>query len=205
MKKRMLSLILVVIMLLTSNMFLITNAATFTDVAPDHWAINYIKSIEERGIINGYGDGRFGPENKVKTGELIKMASMTLWPKYQYKTPKSGDHWAVPYLYTLHYVALDVSDYNNEILETEITRGETVKIMASIYVNLNPEAEIDTTEKYVKTYLDEEGITDTHLRKSINICSQFGIISGFPDGTFRADETLTRAQAAKIIYTTINN
>ena len=45
---------------------------------------------------------------------------------------------------------------------------------------------------------DEAGI-NTNYAKVVSAMSEKGIISGFPDGSFQPDGTLTRAQAAKII------
>lgn len=45
----------------------------FTDVAGDHWASGYVNVTQAQGIINGYGDGNFGPEDKVTYEQAIKM------------------------------------------------------------------------------------------------------------------------------------
>lgn len=50
-----------------------TGKADFTDVAADHWATGYIKMANQYGIVLGYGDGKFGPEDPVKYEEAIKM------------------------------------------------------------------------------------------------------------------------------------
>ncbi len=48
-------------------------ATIFTDVAADHWASGYINLANQNNIINGYGDGRFGPEDTVTYEQVIKM------------------------------------------------------------------------------------------------------------------------------------
>lgn len=48
-------------------------ATAFTDVAADHWASGYINLASQNGIINGYGDGTFGPEDKVTYEQVVKM------------------------------------------------------------------------------------------------------------------------------------
>ncbi len=45
----------------------------FVDVAADHWAAGYINLATQNGIINGYGDGNFGPEDKVTYEQAVKM------------------------------------------------------------------------------------------------------------------------------------
>jgi len=53
-------------------------ATIFTDVAADHWANGVIALAAQQGIVNGYGDGRFGPEDPVKYEEAIKMVVASL-------------------------------------------------------------------------------------------------------------------------------
>ncbi len=48
-------------------------ATVFTDVAADHWASGYINLASQNNIINGYGDGKFGPEDTVTYEQVIKM------------------------------------------------------------------------------------------------------------------------------------
>lgn len=45
----------------------------FPDVDDSHWAKEYIASMKYSGIINGYPDGTFRPENEVSYAEFIKM------------------------------------------------------------------------------------------------------------------------------------
>ena len=45
----------------------------FTDVAADHWATGYINLATQKGIIAGYGDGTFGPEDPVQYEQATKM------------------------------------------------------------------------------------------------------------------------------------
>lgn len=48
-------------------------ATDFTDVPSNHWASGYINTIQGLGIINGYGDGTYGPEDVVSYEQAIKM------------------------------------------------------------------------------------------------------------------------------------
>ena len=50
----------------------------FTDVPSTYWASGYIASATNQGIINGYGDGTFGPDDKVLYEDVIKMLMETL-------------------------------------------------------------------------------------------------------------------------------
>lgn len=45
----------------------------FTDVPADHWAAGYINVAAQLGIINGYEDGSFHPDENITNNEAAKM------------------------------------------------------------------------------------------------------------------------------------
>ncbi|MBQ8301411.1 MAG: S-layer homology domain-containing protein, partial [Clostridia bacterium] len=55
----------------------VTSKATyngiFTDVDSSHWAADDIQTAYENGIISGYGDGTFGPDDDVTYEQAVKM------------------------------------------------------------------------------------------------------------------------------------
>lgn len=51
---------------------------SFADVPSTHWASGYVAQAANQGIVDGYGDGNFGPEDNVKYQEMIKMLMETL-------------------------------------------------------------------------------------------------------------------------------
>ena len=46
---------------------------SFKDVAADNWAAGYISWCSSKGIVGGYGDGNFGPDDKVTYDQALKM------------------------------------------------------------------------------------------------------------------------------------
>ena len=55
-----------------------TGATQFADVAADHWASGAIALAAQNGIVNGYPDGTFKPDNNVLYEEAIKMVVAAL-------------------------------------------------------------------------------------------------------------------------------
>ena len=53
-------------------------ATEFVDVPSTHWASGYVAQAAGQGIVNGYGDGNFGPEDNVLYEQAIKMLVVTL-------------------------------------------------------------------------------------------------------------------------------
>ena len=72
-------------------------ATKFTDVAADHWAAGYINVATDLGIIQGYGDGRFGPEDQVTYAQAITMIVRALGyePAAQAKGGYPGGYLAI--------------------------------------------------------------------------------------------------------------
>ncbi|HHY14415.1 MAG TPA: S-layer homology domain-containing protein, partial [Thermoanaerobacterales bacterium] len=72
-------------------------ATKFTDVEAEHWAAGYINVATDLGIIQGYGDGRFGPEDQVTYAEAITMIVRSLGyePAAQAKGGYPGGYLAV--------------------------------------------------------------------------------------------------------------
>lgn len=48
-------------------------SATFTDVPTSHWANTYVSKAAELKIVNGYGNGRFGPSDPVTYEQVVTM------------------------------------------------------------------------------------------------------------------------------------
>ena len=61
------------VFLLFSCSTFVAFAGTFSDVSEGHKNFAAIESLYERGIINGYEDGSFGPDNLVNRAEALKI------------------------------------------------------------------------------------------------------------------------------------
>lgn len=57
---------------------LIPDGTQFTDVPTNHWANGYVVKVASLGIVNGYGDGTFGPENTVTYAQALTMIVRTM-------------------------------------------------------------------------------------------------------------------------------
>ncbi len=53
-------------------------SATFKDVPVDDWSAGYISWCANKGIIGGYGDGNFGPNDNVTYDQALKMVAGAL-------------------------------------------------------------------------------------------------------------------------------
>jgi len=53
------------------------NRGNFLDIKNGEWYTKFVMRAAEKGVINGYGDGNFGPEKIVNTAEFLKMLTKT--------------------------------------------------------------------------------------------------------------------------------
>lgn len=98
----------------------------FADVPASHWASGYIANAAGMGIINGYGDGNFGPEDPVKYEQAVKMVMATLG-----YTPYAEKNGGYPTGYLAAAQRYDVSlNVANAAVGTNANRGTVAQILA---------------------------------------------------------------------------
>ncbi len=66
----------------------------FSDVTADHWAAPYINLACEEGLVSGYGNGTFGPDDPVTVGQAVTVALRLLG----YTTDQVGPFWPEDYM-----------------------------------------------------------------------------------------------------------
>lgn len=74
---------------------LLKGTTVFKDLPASHWATGYINLAVSQGIIKGYPDGTFKPNNNVKIAEALTVYVQGL--KISVNPPSSGE-WYYPYL-----------------------------------------------------------------------------------------------------------
>lgn len=78
----------------------------FTDVPENHWAYKTINYAYESGIVNGYGNGLFKPNNEVKFSEAITILLNTAG--YKEDAEEEGMTWPNNYISIAKEYAIDV-------------------------------------------------------------------------------------------------
>nr|MBA5588595.1 S-layer homology domain-containing protein [Anaerobacillus isosaccharinicus] len=56
----------------------LSNKGPFPDVSTDHWASKEIETVKEAGIMNGFADGTFKPNEPVTRAQLATVAANLL-------------------------------------------------------------------------------------------------------------------------------
>lgn len=165
----------------------------FSDVPAGVWYENQVTRLVSQGIIGGYPDGTFKPNKTVTRAEFAKMICLAM--KWSLDEPSEASFKDVPKSnWTYRYAETAkangaISGYSDGTFKPakNITRAEMAKIVAET-LNL-PTAH--------STLNDADSVW--WAKAYIGACVNSGIISGYPDNTFKPNKEATRAEAAKII------
>lgn len=128
----------------------------FFDVSYNHWAAPYIQLAAENGLVTGYVDSTFRPENLVTYEEAVTVLLRILG----YTTEDFGSSW--PYGQVGMAISLGLTDGVSKYIGDYLTRGD----VAYMIYNLMDTKTKDGSDKYIKTF-DAEIIEDVILIASI--------------------------------------
>lgn len=170
-------------------------AITFSDLTESHWAYNNIMKLTNEGVINGYQDGTFRPQNMVTYGEFMKLVICTYIPKSDI-IDWDTEHWAYKYVLTAETLEiLPVNSIRIEDLDKPITRMEMVKFLSIMDKNLNQDT-ID--ENLILDFVDIDHLMPIYKNYLRRVVAK-GYILGNPDKTFKPESNLTRAEMVTIL------
>ena len=164
--------------------------AGFYDFDYSHWAWADVRKLTSSGLVKGYGDKTLKPENPITRAEFI----YTLWNLAGSPSTSGGGfvdswaHWAnkaISWASTNGYVKGYDDGYFRP--DQSITRAEIATVLFRYLQPLPVLANLfyDTNGHWAQVY--------------ISSVAHQGIIQGYPDGTFRPDNTATRAEAFAMI------
>ena len=170
----------------------------FSDVSSDHWAFDWIEALSNAGLTSGYPDGTYRPGNPVTRAEmgvfLLKgMNAGTYEPPAPDSSHPFSDiagHWAEDWMEELYDVGL-TSGYPDGTYrpQNQVTRAE----MAVFLLRAKHGAEYSPPAASGSAFSDVAG----HWAEGwIEQLAEEGITGGYPDGTYRPNNPVTRAEMA---------
>ncbi|MBU1992562.1 septal ring lytic transglycosylase RlpA family protein [Patescibacteria group bacterium] len=111
---------------------------SFPDVPEESWFSEYVKKAQEMGIVSGYEDGYFRPENTVNLAETLKITFETFgtYPETVEENPFNDvpmDSWFAPYVQAAkEKTALWINLDGNIHPENHLTRGDIADLIYKI-------------------------------------------------------------------------
>lgn len=163
----------------------------------DHWAKSYIEALYLAGVVNGYDETHYGPDNTITRAEITKIAvnvndiELPGLINPAMFDDLDGTEWYAPFVQAA-YDADVVSGYEDGTFKPNkaVSRAEAVSILLEA-------AGIDVETDYDAGFPDVSG--SAWYADHVNYAAENGIVSGYLDGTFGPGKNLTRGEVAKIV------
>lgn len=167
----------------------------FKDIS-GHWAKDIIIETASKGFINGYEDGSFKPDNMISVKEALAILGRYAMSNQELVNNQVADYQIEPNSKNWGYLevnfAMDRMPMNifaGSESSRAITREETAYIISNLFKG------IEGTEK-----VQISDINNSKFQAEVQNLVAGGIISGFPDGSFKPKLQITRAELTSLLF-----
>lgn len=175
----------------------------FSGVPQSHWAFQYIAEMVNRGAVSGYPDGLFRPGKTVTRAEFAKIMLGAAG-----KTPVASSvssyadvpltNWASPFVETAKPYMTAYRNGNTLLFKP--SAGALREDIAVAVVKLKGyDTRIADLSMLESMFTDTDSISSS-AKPYVALAVENGLISGYPDGTFRGQGTITRGEAAAVLW-----
>ncbi|AFY44968.1 S-layer domain-containing protein [Nostoc sp. PCC 7107] len=174
---------------------------TFTDVSSNYWAAQFIQELSQRGVIAGFPDGSFRPEEAVTRAQFAAMVNKAFQKAQQRQAINFVDvpsnYWAssaIQQAYTIGFL----SGYpGNRFEPNQAIPRQQVLVSLSNGLEYSANSNVESTLQY---FNDASGIA-SYARSPIAAATEKQIVVNYPNVKFlNPTATATRAQVAAFIY-----
>ena len=165
-----------------------------------HWAQGTIIQWTSNGYIAGYPDGTFKPDNSITRAEFVVMVNKAMGYNKRgnaYFSDVSAAHWA--YAEIMKGVEAGYITGNGDGTfrpDAPVTRQEAAVMISKI---LGLDQDYASAAKYV-----DYRYIPSWAAGYVGAVSKAGIMTGYPDGDFKSDRVLTRAESVVSLDKTKN-
>ncbi len=178
----------------------------FSDVSQSYWARDYIAELAGRGILTGFPDGKFRPNESITRGQFAALVA-SVFKKTKVRNmvnfrDVSSTYWAYEGVRDAYEMGfLEVGSDNEFNPNQGMTR---LQIITALAKGLNYSAST-STEKVLQYYTDASAIP-TSARSLVAAATERGIVVNYPNTkTCNPNQVATRAEVAGILYQAMVN
>jgi len=181
----------------------------FPDVSDDYWAASQIKLLSEQGVIVGYPDGTFKPDDNVTRAEFAAMAIRALGQQHTkvaqpvHFADIDENYWAYEDIQKALYFDLISCEKSGELFRPEdsVSRAESI----SVAVNALTTETISTQkakEVLEKVYIDTHTIPEWFIIPAgkAEILGMVVVAPTAKQAAIEAERPATRAEVAAILF-----
>ena len=175
----------------------------FKDVPRNNWAFEYIGEMQKRGIINGYPDGKYYPDNYVERCEFAKImvgaaGLRTGDASGEYFADVKYNDWFYEYVETAkEYLTGYKSFGQNYFRPNNYALREDIAVAL---VKLKGYDTKSTDQNILQTMFSDYDSISESAKPYVATAVDRGLVSGYDDGTFKGQDSITRAEAAAMLW-----
>lgn len=181
-------------------------ASVFKDVGTNHWGLKDITKMSARNIVRGYIDGSFKPDKSVTQMEALLMvvrnmdsgsllSDIDTNQPLPVKVPKWAEEGCKTEILFSIQNGLIVPSENNFNASSPATRAWLTKLLVRM---INKENEALSLTDQNPSATDAADIP-TWARSYTSWALKNRLIKGYPDGTFKPNQAVTRAEMASLL------
>ncbi len=211
MKKRLLTVLIICVAIISIFSVSLANNYDYNDLTwttkdnygrvttHTHPAVREIKQASRIGIMNGYPDGTFKPNDTITRGEFIKiLISLATNKTFDFNNVESNySEWYGSYVTIAEMQGvIEKNQYTDIELENPITRIEMIFMLANVQIKMK---NIPLTKVEDKLMYTDIGYLTEDERRLVLHAAQYDLIEGMKEGTdelLHPDQNITRGEAA---------
>ena len=187
----------------------ITAANAFPDVADNYWAAPQIKELSEQGVIVGYPDGTFKPDDNVTRAEFASMAIKALGQQNTKVVQPvnfsdiNTEYWAYDAIQKAIYFDLVSVPKEGDLFRPDesVSRAESLSVAVNA-LTTEQISEQKAKEVLEKVYIDTHTIPEWFLIPAgkAEILGMMVIMPSADKAKVEAERPATRAEVAAILF-----
>lgn len=209
--KRKIGVMMLVMFLIASQALVVGAQSKWSDMDDSHWANSAVMRMADLGILGGYADGTFRPDNDVSRDEFATMMVRTLQLDVSQGVKSSfsdvaDNYWALPYIeaakgYLTGYLNSQ-GQYTFKPSAKAVREDMAVALVKALGYSID-----SANLSLLDDYTDAGNISD-NLKPYVALAIENGLMSGVVDAdgnkTFSPMSDITRAEAAALLVNVID-
>ena len=178
---------------------------TFTDVPASHWAYDAIEDMSSRGVVAGFGNGRFGPGVNVTTAQFSVMLARLFYNDEMSEMP-ADEAWfrnAITLLAgkgVLDNTSAALKNYDANSVSAPMNRYDMAQTMYGLLkaegVTMPSDSELQATAQRIADF----NTIPAQYTDAVKNMYHLGCLAGVDAaGNFKGENTMNRAQACVVL------
>ena len=174
----------------------------FEDVAQNRWSYPYVKTLTDRGVVQGVSETAFAPAGQLTRGQLVTLLGrMAGVPAADYPhcafTDVADDAYYAPYIEWARRMNIVSGVGENRFAPEQAATREQLAVIVDYFALQQGILSVER-EAQPLTFTDAASVSPWAVAAVAQLQHE-GVLGGYPDGSFRPQNPVTREEACKIL------